>query len=65
MGQRDTRTEISAAPCPGVFTEARTIRDACRVCGKCDAILRDLTREIVAAGMTSPDQSGRPSTAAV
>ncbi len=35
-----------APPCAGLLDETGAVRDACRDCGKCDDIIRDMLRGI-------------------
>jgi hypothetical protein len=42
-------TRNGPAPCPGVVDQAGAVRDGCRVCGKCDDLIRVMMQDIVAA----------------
>jgi hypothetical protein len=48
-----------APPCPGLIDDAGVVRDACRVCGKCDDIIRGLTRDIAASSAKQPFEPAR------
>ena len=50
------------APCPGLVDDAGIVRDACRVCGKCDDLIGDLMRDMVAAP-AEPKQERTPAPA--
>lgn len=47
-----------ALPCPGLLDDAGAVRDVCRVCGKCDDIIRDMLRDIAPAAVN--DQASEP-----
>lgn len=48
-----------AAPCPGLLDEAGVVRDACRVCGKCDDLIARLMQDGTIAGTDDRTQTRR------
>ena len=46
-----TEDQKRAIPCLGLVDTAGDIRNACRVCGKCDDLIRDMMRDIVAVSI--------------
>ena len=52
-----------ATPFPGLIDEAGAIRATCRVCGKCDALVRDLMQDVAVAGTNVGKQTRQPAAA--